>query len=191
MIARAKNPTVCWTSCRYRFRWADGAAGVVDVAKTQFKRERRQAIDLQGQTSIRASGRRGYPSLKCDDISEIRRSSSLPCRRSGYDRAVLHGVSGQPPHRTEDSIMYQVGHTRVFFTRCDQHQPGPYAKEEVGLNQLAFGVRTLEELQTIQERLGRAGISNSGIKKDRYRQKEFIWLDDPDKMRIEFYLRPA
>jgi len=87
--------------------------------------------------------------------------------------------------------MYQVGHTRVFFTRCDQHQPGPYAKEEVGLNQLAFGVRTLEELQTIQERLGRAGISNSGIKKDRYRQKEFIWLDDPDKMRIEFYLRPA
>jgi glyoxylase I family protein len=98
---------------------------------------------------------------------------------------------GQPPHRTEDSIMYQVGCTRVFFTLCDQHQPGTYAKEEVGLNHLAFGVRTLEELQVIQEQLGRAGISNSGIKKDRYGQKEFIWLDDPDKMRIEFYLRPA
>jgi glyoxylase I family protein len=59
------------------------------------------------------------------------------------------------------------------------------------IERLAFGVHTLEELQAIQEQLGRAGISNSGIKKDRYGQKEFIWLDDPDKMRIEFYLRPA
>lgn len=98
---------------------------------------------------------------------------------------------GQPPHRTEDSIMYQVGDTRVFFTLYDQHQPATYAKEKVGLNHLAFGVRTLEELQTIQEQLGRAGISNSGIKKDRYGEREFIWLDDPDKMRIEFYLRSA
>lgn len=98
---------------------------------------------------------------------------------------------GQPPHRTENSIMYQVGHTRVFFTLCDQLQPGPYAKEEVGLNHLALGARTLEELQAIQEQLGRAGIPNSGIKEDRYGQKEFIWLDDPDNMRVEFYLRPA
>ena len=97
---------------------------------------------------------------------------------------------GQPLHRIEDSIMYQVGYTGVFFTRCDQRQPRPYAKEKVGLNHLAFGVRTLEELQAIQEQLGRAGISNSGIKEDRYGQNEFIWLDDPDKMRIEFYLRP-
>ncbi len=98
---------------------------------------------------------------------------------------------GQPPHRTEDSIMYQVGHTRVFFTLCEQPEPEPYAKEEVGLNHLAFGVRTLEELQAIQEQLGRAGIPNSGIKIDRYGQKEFIWLDDLDNMRVEFYLRPA
>jgi glyoxylase I family protein len=53
---------------------------------------------------------------------------------------------GQPPHRTEDSIMYQVGDTRLFFTRCDQHSPGPYEKEQVGLNHLAFGVPTLQDL---------------------------------------------
>jgi glyoxylase I family protein len=97
---------------------------------------------------------------------------------------------GQSPHRTEDSIRYQLGHTRIFFSLCDRPQSAPYAKEDVGLNHLAFGVRTLEELQVIQEQLGRAGIPNSGIKKDRYGQKEFIWLDDPDNMRIEFYLRP-
>ncbi|HET9401722.1 MAG TPA: VOC family protein [Candidatus Acidoferrales bacterium] len=98
---------------------------------------------------------------------------------------------GPPPHRTEDSIMYQAGDTLVFFAHCDRRKPGTYEKEEVGLNHLAFGVRTLEELRTIQEQLDSAGISNSGIKKDRYGNREFIWLDDPDKMRVEFYLRPA
>ena len=86
--------------------------------------------------------------------------------------------------------MYQVGDTRLFFTRCDQPQRGPYAKEEVGLNHFAFGVHTLEDLEVIEAQLNRAGIPNSGIKKDRYGQREFIWLDDPDNMRVEFYLRP-
>jgi len=97
---------------------------------------------------------------------------------------------GQSPDRTEDSIMFQVGDTRVFFTLCDRPQSAPHTKDEIGLNHLAFGVRTLEELHVIMDQLDRAGICNSGIKKDRYGQKEFIWLDDPDNMRIEFYLRP-
>ena len=97
---------------------------------------------------------------------------------------------GQPPHRTEDSVMYQVGDARLFFTRSVQQQPGAYEKEAVGLNHLAFGVRTLEELQMIQGQLDRGGIRHSLIKMDRSGQKEFIWLDDPDGMRIEFYLRP-
>lgn len=86
--------------------------------------------------------------------------------------------------------MYKAGDTRLFFTRSDYRQPGPYEKEKVGLNHLAFGVRTLQELQMIQEQLDSIGISHSGIGQDRYGQKEFIWLDDPDGMRIEFYLRP-
>lgn len=97
---------------------------------------------------------------------------------------------GPPSHRTEDSVMFQVGETRLFFTRSVQQPSGTYEKESVGLNHLAFGVRTLEELQTIQGQLDRAGIRHSGIKKDRYGQKDFIWLDDPDGMRVEFYLRP-
>ena len=97
---------------------------------------------------------------------------------------------GQPPRRAEGSLMYQVGDTRLFFTVSNQRQQGPYEKEKVGLNHVAFGVRTLEELQTIHARLNSVGISNSGIKLDHYGQKEFIWLDDPDGMRIEFYLRP-
>lgn len=97
---------------------------------------------------------------------------------------------GQPTERAEGSIMYRIGHTRLFFTRCDEHQVGPYAKEKVGLNHLAFGVRTLEELQAVRTQLDSLGIAHSGIKLDKYGQKEFIWLDDPDAMRIEFYMRP-
>jgi glyoxylase I family protein len=98
---------------------------------------------------------------------------------------------GKPTHRTDDSIMYQMGDTRIFFTPCDQAKVLPYEKEAVGLNHLAFAVHSLEDLQVIQKQLEDAGIGNSRIQIDKYGQKEFIWLDDPDKMRIEFYLRPA
>jgi glyoxylase I family protein len=98
---------------------------------------------------------------------------------------------GQPTQRAEGSIMYQVGDTRLFFTRSDKYQAGPYEKEKVGLNHLAFGVRTLEELQAIRAQLDSIGVAHSGIKRDKYGQKEFIWLDDPDGMRIEFYMRPS
>jgi glyoxylase I family protein len=98
---------------------------------------------------------------------------------------------GQVPERAENSLMYKAGETRLFFTLADRPQRGVYDKEKVGLNHMAFGVHTLEELKTTQAQLDKAGILHSGIKVDHYGQKEFIWLDDPDGMRIEFYLRPG
>lgn len=99
-------------------------------------------------------------------------------------------VLGQPIEQSEDSLMYGAGDTRLFFTRSNVSQQAPYEKERIGLNHIAFGVRTIEELQTIRAHLDNIGISHSGIRLDRYGLKEFIWLDDPDGMRIEFYLRP-
>jgi catechol 2,3-dioxygenase-like lactoylglutathione lyase family enzyme len=46
---------------------------------------------------------------------------------------------GHTPHKTEGSLMYKTGDTRLFFTRCDQHISGLQDKEKVGLNHLAFG----------------------------------------------------
>ena len=114
-------------------------------------------------------------------------------RVADLDRAerFYTAVLGQFPHRSEGSLMYQVGDTRLFFTLSTQYKQGSYDKENVGLNHLAFGVRTLEELQNIHQELVSVGISSSGIKLDHYGQREFIWLDDPDGMRIEFYLRPS
>jgi glyoxylase I family protein len=97
---------------------------------------------------------------------------------------------GAPRQRAADSLMYQVGNTRLFFTRCHGHPAGPYDKERVGLNHFALGVRTLEDLKKIEAQLDAAGIAHSGIKLDPYGSKEFIWMDDPDGLRLEFYMRP-
>jgi glyoxylase I family protein len=99
-------------------------------------------------------------------------------------------ILGQYPDRAEDSIAFIVGGTRLFFTRSVERAGQTYDKEKVGLNHIAFGVRTIDELRTIQAQLDTATIHHSGIRVDRYGQKEFIWLDDPDGLRVEFYLRP-
>jgi glyoxylase I family protein len=97
---------------------------------------------------------------------------------------------GQQPSRSEHSLMYQVGDTRLFFSPSAQPLSYAYDKEQIGLNHIAFGISTLTELQALEKQFDTAGIAHSGIKIDSYGLKEFIWLDDPDGMRIEFYLRP-
>jgi glyoxylase I family protein len=99
-------------------------------------------------------------------------------------------ILGQSPERAEGSLMYEVGDTRLFFTTSTEASSGVYDKEKIGLNHLAFGISTLTDLQALQIQLNIAGITHSGIKLDQYGLKEFIWLDDPDGMRTEFYLRP-
>ena len=97
---------------------------------------------------------------------------------------------GTPSHRTEDTLLYMAGSTRLFFTIADPPK-FPYDKEQTGLNHIAFAIPTHEDLLTIQSQLNIASITHSGIKLDQYGSKEFIWLDDPDGLRLEFYLRPA
>jgi glyoxylase I family protein len=96
----------------------------------------------------------------------------------------------QPPERTELSLLYTVGDTRLFFTLAVEPRSSTYDKEQIGLNHIAFGVDTIQDLQAVQQQLTAAGIAHSGIKLDQYGLKEYIWLDDPDGIRIEFYLRP-
>jgi catechol-2,3-dioxygenase len=92
------------------------------------------------------------------------------------------------PLRAEDYIMYRAGDTLLFFTAAEAPQ-GPFDKEQVGLNHIALGVRSLEELWTIQIQLDDGGISHSGIKLWQDGTTHYIWLDDPDGMRVEFWLR--
>jgi glyoxylase I family protein len=97
---------------------------------------------------------------------------------------------GKPIHRDKYSVAYQIGNTKLFLgLPYRELKRKIFDKEELGLNHLAFGVRKLLELKTMEKILKKAGIKNSGIQIDKYGKKPFIWFDDPDGMRLEFYFR--
>jgi catechol-2,3-dioxygenase len=96
---------------------------------------------------------------------------------------------GNPDHSDEEALSYKVGETKIFFVL-------PYGefqkidKDRDGLNHLAFGIRTMDELRGLEKILNECNIQNSGVKIDKYGKKEFIWFDDPNGYRLEFYCRP-
>jgi catechol-2,3-dioxygenase len=54
-------------------------------------------------------------------------------------RAFYRSLFGEPSSQNDDSIMYIVGGTRIFFT-VSQQMITLYDKEQPGLNHIAFGV---------------------------------------------------
>lgn len=92
------------------------------------------------------------------------------------------------PYKEEGYIMYVVGDARLFFTPSTQHAAA-YHKENIGLNHIAMGVRTQDELRQIEGQLSEGGIAHSGIKLWQDGLTSYIWLDDPDEIRVEFWLR--
>lgn len=101
-----------------------------------------------------------------------------------------NAILGKPVFKDEESRMYIVGEARLFFTPSSRSSARSYDKESIGLNHLAFGVRSSQELQEVLDHLNNAGLPNSGVRIDHYGNKEFIWLDDPNGFRVEFYCRP-
>ena len=96
---------------------------------------------------------------------------------------------GQPAFKTEGMVLFTVSGTRLFFTAVSTPATHPYNKDEIGLNHIALGVPTVADLQAISTQLDTANITHSGIKIDPHGGKEYIWLNDPDGFRVEFYLR--
>ncbi len=96
---------------------------------------------------------------------------------------------GEPDQFNDEQIAYKIGDTKIFFGL-------PYGeyetlnKDKGGLNHLAFGVKSADELRAFENVLNEAGIKNSGVRIDKYGNKEFVWFDDPNGYRLEFYCRP-
>lgn len=87
--------------------------------------------------------------------------------------------------------MYHIGETKLFFVL----PYGSLAKDDkfnpnrIGLEHFAIGIRSLEDLKEISEQLEKNEIKNSGIHIDKHSGKEKIWLNDPDGIRVEFFIR--
>ncbi|KKT40915.1 hypothetical protein A2W54_01095 [Candidatus Giovannonibacteria bacterium RIFCSPHIGHO2_02_43_13] len=97
---------------------------------------------------------------------------------------------GKPISKDKYSIAYKIGGTKLFFAIPFKHiKSNTFNRNRLGLNHIAFGVSSLKTLKNIENRLNKAKIKNSGIILDKYKQREYIWLDDPDGIRQEFYLR--
>lgn len=92
----------------------------------------------------------------------------------------------KPAYVGEMFIIYQIGSTRVFFKKVN----GEWQltdKDRGGLNHLAFGVSTGDELKEFERILADGNIKNSGIRVDKDTGKDYIWFDDPDGVRLEIY----
>ena len=95
---------------------------------------------------------------------------------------------GKSEHIDEESVAYKVGDTKIFLG-LPYKEWETLDKDKGGLNHLAFGVRTLDELKELEATLNKADITHSGVQIDKYGGKEFVWFDDPNGYRLEFYLR--
>ena len=114
----------------------------------------------------------------------------LVFRVSDIDRtARFYSALLGEPYKADGYVMYRVGDTLLFFTPSIGVRPEPYDKENVGLNHVALGVRTIDELRMVESQLNQASITHSGIKIWQDGLTRYIWLDDPDGIRVEYWLR--
>ena len=101
-------------------------------------------------------------------------------------------ILGKPIYKDQNSVAWKIRDTKLFFGLPFKKLSGnAFDRNRIGLNHLAFAVRTLSELKKWEKKLNDSGIKNSGIIKDKYKNQEYIWFDDPDNIRQEFYLQPS
>lgn len=90
---------------------------------------------------------------------------------------------------TKHDASWKVGETKLFLTSPYKKTAKNFNKHDLGLNHIAFGVSGLVELRRVADQLTKVGIEHSGVIRDQYSRKSFLWFDDPDKIRLEFFLR--
>lgn len=72
---------------------------------------------------------------------------------------------GKPIQIDKEQVAFQVGETKLFFG-LPYGEYEKYDKDKCGLNHLAFGVRSLDELKKFVDILDKAEIKHSSIKID-------------------------
>lgn len=100
-------------------------------------------------------------------------------------------IFGQPEYTDSSSVMWQFDKTKLFF--CLPYDKLPkndkFNSNRIGLEHVAIGVSSLENLENIEGILNNRKIKHSGIHIDKHSKKEKIWFNDPDGIRVEFFIR--
>lgn len=97
---------------------------------------------------------------------------------------------GKSLHQDKESVSYKIGKSKLFLVLPYKNlNNNKFNKDRLGLNHLAFGLKNMTELKDMAKLLKKQKIKNSGIQIDKYGKNPFIWFDDPDGIRLEFYIR--
>ncbi len=93
------------------------------------------------------------------------------------------------PKVTKWDASWKVGNTKFFLTSAYKKDARIFDKHNFGLNHIALGVSSIAELKKYKRKLVVAKIKHSEIQIDKYGKTPFFWFDDPDAIRLEFYLQ--
>jgi glyoxylase I family protein len=108
----------------------------------------------------------------------------------GRTKEFYSKIFGEPAYQNERSLVYNIGRTRLFLVLPHGDLPAGdvFSPNRIGLEHFAIGIGSVEELREIEKVLNAGGIVHSGIHIDSHSKREKIWLNDPDKIRIEFFI---
>ena len=100
-------------------------------------------------------------------------------------------IFGTPDGSDKCSCWFKIDKTKIFLATPYGKMPKKdrFNPNRIGLEHWAIGVSNLSKLRQIEDNLTTKKIKHSGIHIDKHSKLEKIWLDDPDGMRIEFFLR--
>lgn len=93
--------------------------------------------------------------------------------------------------REEDYFSLQNAGLSVFFTKWPKTKTDDkFDENRVGLDHVAFGVDSIEELKKAEKKLGELGSKTAGIETCQYSGLPYICFRDPDNIQVEFYMNP-
>ncbi|HEX6981839.1 MAG TPA: VOC family protein [Balneolaceae bacterium] len=86
--------------------------------------------------------------------------------------------------------IFQAGNTPIAIlgpdkSTSDGDRFDPY---RTGLDHLALGCESREDLEKVSQALAHNGIENTGIKHDEVLDKDYIAFKDPDRISWEYYM---
>ncbi len=116
------------------------------------------------------------------------RVTDLPTARRFYCTTLGFPVVLEGP----GIFLFLAGRTAVAVRAADGETPAgdAFDPHRVGLDHLAIGCATEQELRRVAAALAAAGVPNTGVKLDPTLNRQYVAFKDPDRIAWEYYMAP-
>jgi glyoxylase I family protein len=125
--------------------------------------------------------------LKTPGVHHITlRSSDIDRSRAFYAETLGFPIMLHTP----ELFLFMAGSTAVGVRAPNSAQPpdGAFSPFRVGLDHIALGCESEEQLERVAEALSEAGVENTGVKLDETLGKRYVAFKDPDGIAWEYYM---